>query len=372
MVARVLLLGGYGNFGGTLARSLAPDPHLRLLVAGRSRAKAERFIAGLDSANSPEAIALDLDGADVAAALVAAAPDIVIHTVGPFQGQTYRVAEAAIAARAHYLDLADARAFVTGIAALDGAARAAGVAVLSGASSVPCLSAAMIDHHRAGFAQLDSIDFGISAAQQTNRGLATASGILTYVGKPFRMLDAGRWRMVHGWQRLRRVRYPELGGRWFGDCDIPDLDLFPARYPGVHTVRFGAGHEISLLHLATWALSWPVRARLLPPLRRFAEPLLKLAGRFDRLGTARSGMHLFLSGMGHDGARRQVRVFLIARSGHGPHIPCAPAVLLTRRLARGEKVAPGARPCLDLVDLPEYLSALAGLDIEMMVEGGDA
>ena len=46
---------------------------------------------------------------------------------------------ACIAAGAHYLDLADARDFVARIGTLDAAARAAGVAIISGASSVPAL-----------------------------------------------------------------------------------------------------------------------------------------------------------------------------------------------------------------------------------------
>ncbi len=372
MVTRVLLLGGYGNFGGTIARSLAPDPAMKLLVAGRSRSKAERFSAGLGAANAPEHLAIDLDANDLADRVARARPDIVIHTVGPFQDQDYRVAHAAIGAGAHYLDLADARAFVTGIGALDEEARRAGRLVLSGASSVPCLSAAIVDHYRPRFEHLDSIDFGISAAQQTNRGLATASGILTYVGKPFRMLLGGRWTIVHGWQHLRRVRYPELGTRWFGDCDIPDLDLMPERYPDVGTVRFGAGHEVALLHFGTWALSWPVRARLLPPLRRVAGPLLAFAKLLDPLGSGRSGMHMVLRGRGHEGEPKIVRFFLVARSAHGPNIPCAPAILLARRLAGGEQFQPGARPCLDLIGLREYLAALEGLDIDVIVEGDDA
>ena len=59
--------------------------------------------------------------------------------VGPYQGQDYRLARPASPRGVHYVDLADARAFVTGIAALDEAARRAGVLVVSGASRCrPC------------------------------------------------------------------------------------------------------------------------------------------------------------------------------------------------------------------------------------------
>ena len=81
---------------------------------------------------------------------------------------------------------------------------------------------------------------------------------------------------------------------------------------------------------------------------------------------------MFLSGEGADGRERLIRFFLIARSGDGAAIPCAPAILLARRLARGEFAAPGARPCLGLIDLESYLGALEGLAIATVVEGDDA
>ena len=368
MVARVLVIGGYGNFGGYIARSLAADPAIRVVVAGRSAEKAARFAAALDAVHPAEGRAIDIAG-DLRRALDRIAPDIVIHPPGPFQRQGYAVAEACVSRRCHYLDLADARAFVCGISALDAAARDAGVLVVSGASSVPCLTAAVIDEYAGDFAELRAVDYGISAAQQTNRGLATISAVLGYVGSPFEMLRDGRMTRVFGWQDSHSEIYPELDRRWFGNCDIPDLTLFPARYPTLGSMRFGAGHEIAVLHFGTWLLGWLVRLRLLPRLDRFARPLLALARLFDRFGSSRSGFHMFLRGAGEGGARKTVRFFLVARSGHGPYIPCMPAILLARKLARGEIDRRGATPCLDLIDLPAYLAALEGLDITVHVEG---
>lgn len=362
---RVLVIGGYGNFGSYIARSLAPEPGIQLLIGGRSQDKAARFVAELDAANPAEPCAVDIEG-DIASQIAALRPGLVIHTTGPFQQQGYQVAEAAIAAGAHYCDLADARAFVAGIGVLDPVALAAGVAVIAGASSVPCLTAAVIDRYLPDFARLTAVRYGISAAQQTSRGLATTTAILSYVGKPFAAWRRGRAYRVHGWQHLHGVRYPTLGLRLFGECDIPDLTLFPVRYPTLEELRFSAGHEILLLHLGTWGLSWLVRLGLIRHLGAHAETLLRLAFRFDRFGSSRSGMHMILTGIGQDGRPLTRRFFLIARSGHGPYIPCMPAILIARRLAGGEAIAPGARPCLDLIGLDEYLGALAGLDIEVI------
>ena len=362
MVSRVLIIGGYGNFGSYIARSLDGDPHIRLVIGGRSLDKARAFVAGL--ANAEPAV-IDIDG-DLRAALAAIAPDIVIHTTGPFQHQDHRVARACVAQGSHYIDLADARQFVATIGTLDSAARERNVLVVSGASSVPCLTAAIVDHYRPRFARLDAIDYGISAAQQTNRGLATMRAVLSYVGRPFMTWRNGRPERVFGWQDQHSEVYPELGRRWFGNCDIPDLELFPSRYPELRSIRFGAGHELGLLQLGTWLLSWPVRWGLLPPLDRFAPALMPIAFLLDRLGSSRSGFHMYLTGTGHDGAPQTIRFFLIARSGHGPYIPCMPAILLARKLARGAIARRGATPCLDLIGLDEYLADLAHFDINVI------
>lgn len=370
MVMRVLIIGGYGNFGSYIAKSLADDPAIQLLIGGRSKEGASRFIAGLATANPAEPHTIDIDG-DIGAAFRRIDPHVVIHTTGPFQSQDHRVARACIDHGCHYLDLADARDFVATIDALDAAAKAKGVLVISGASSVPCLTAAVIDHYLPGFATLDSIDYGISAAQQTNRGLATTSAILSYVGKEFQTIRDGKRHQVIGWQDTHSEHYPELGRRWFGNCDIPDLAIFPARYPQLKSMRFSAGHELAILHAGTWLLSWAVRLGFIRSLAPHAERLLRLAFLFDWMGTSRSGFHMFLKGIGHDGAVRMSRLFIIARSGHGPYIPCMPAILLTRKLARGKLDRSGAMPCVDLIGLDEYLGALKGLDISVIADPVD-
>lgn len=362
---RILILGGYGNFGSCIARALAPDPGVQLLISGRSRERAAALAASLDAANPAEVRSADI-ASGLEACLRECTPDMVIHTVGPFQGQSYAVAQACIRRGCHYLDLADARAFVAGIGVLDGAARQAGVLVVSGASSVPCLTAAIVDEALPRFGSIEEVDYGISAAQQTNRGLATASSVLSYIGRPFTTLRDGGMRTAYGWQDLRAEHYPELGLRLFGNCDIPDLELFPKRYPGLRTIRFGAGHEIKLLHLAAWLLSWGVRLRLLPRLEFHSERLLKLSFLFDPLGSDRSGFHMYLRGSDQDGGQRTERFIIIARRGHGPFIPCMPAIILAKRLARGELTERGARPCLDLISLGEFLSALEPLDISIV------
>lgn len=365
---RVLIIGGYGNFGSYIARSLAEDPNISLLIGGRSKERADAFTATLGAVNPAVGCSIDITS-DLDLCLRELRPDVVVHTTGPFQTQGYEVARAAIGVGAHYLDLADARQFVARIGELDQEACQAGVSVIAGASSVPCLTAAFIDRYRPRFKHLESAVYGIAAAQATNRGLGTAAAILSYVGKPFTILSRGKRRRVFGWQGIHAIRYPELGVRLFGYCDIPDLELFSERYHELSELRFVAGHEVKLLHLGTWLLSWAVRLGVVQSLLPYAGRLLKLSFLLDALGSDKSGFHMFLQGEGKDGRPETIRIFMVARQVHGPNIPCIPAILLARRIAAGEVLPIGARPCLDLVDLPSIMDAIAHLDIDTVVTG---
>ena len=57
-----------------------------------------------------------------------------------------------------------------------------------------------------------------------------------------------------------------------------------------------------------------------------------------------------------DAAGTGVRIawHLTADHDHGPEIPCMPAILLARRLAEADPIAPGAYACLGLLRLGEF------------------
>ena len=286
-------------------------------------------------------------------------PTLLINASGPYQSQDYRLARACIAAGVHYVDLADARGFVAGIGALDEEAKRAGVLVVSGASTVPALSAAVIDAHVPQFAQLRSASIVISP----DPGLATTQSILSTLGRPFAVPVEGRQAAVHGWQHLRRRHIPGLGGRWLGACDTPDLDLLPQRYPGLRTVEVFAALEVGAFHLALWGLSGLVRVGLLRRPERLAAPLLALKRALRFLGSDVGGMAVTLEGEDQGGERKRVAWRLIARRGHGPFIPAMPSVILAKRLLAGTLTVRGAMPCLGLFTLDEFLAEVADLDI---------
>jgi hypothetical protein len=304
--------------------------------------------------------------AELGTRLASINPCLVINTCGPFQSSDYKVAVACIDHGVHYIDLADARDFVTGITALDAVAKRSAVAVITGASTVPALSSAVLDHFKSEFASYSSLKFGISPGQKAERGLATTQGILSYVGKRFRRFSSPR-KWAYGWQDLYRQKYPELGKRWMANCEIPDLDLLPQHY-GLQSIQFSAGLELGVEHLGLWVMSWFVRAGLPIGLNRLAAPLLSISNLLDVFGSAHGGMHMQIDGMGHDGKARQRTWFIVARDGYGPHIPTIPAIVLAKRAARGEELPQGAHACIGLISLTEYLDELKPYPVRTYAE----
>lgn len=362
----MLVLGGYGFFGSRIARSLVGDRRIELWLAGRDRNKVEDAARSL-GLHPVRAVCVDAHGSDLSAELRKRDIGLVIHTAGPFQGQTYDVARSAIVAGCHYIDLADGRGFVNGIGALDADARARAVTVVSGASSVPCLSGAVVDRYLPRFNELKAIRIGIASGARSP-GLATVRGIFGYLGKPFTRLEHGQWVITHGWMDLRKHRFPApLGSRWFGSCDVPDLDLFPRRYPSVTTVTFHAGFASVLGHLAVWTIAGAVRAGLIRSGASFASPLNRLSRILEPIVSDKGGMFVTLEGIGRDGAPLDLTWSLLAARNHGPQIPCAAATALARKLAGGARLPAGAMPCVGLLSVEEYLDPLRDLDVREVV-----
>jgi hypothetical protein len=360
----VLVLGGYGAFGGRAAERLARTAGIEVIVAGQRADAAEAHAARLAAGARAEVRGIGLDAAALSAAeLRALRPTVLINATGPYQGQDYRLARACIAAGVHYVDLADARTFVAGISGLDAEARAVGVLVASGASTVPAVSAAVVDAYAPQLASLDRVDVVIAPANSFDPGLATTRSILGTLGRPLGGPGKAAGGPRHGWQGLERRRLPGLGARFQGLCETPELDVLPQRYPGLRDVRVYAALEVGAFHLGLWGLSWLVRGGLVRRPERLARPLLALKRRLAFLGSDRGGMVVTMEGRDAAGGCRRIVWHLVAGSGHGPYIPPTPAVILARRLIDGTLAARGAMPCVGLLTLEELLAELADLDI---------
>ncbi|HWA88622.1 MAG TPA: DUF4166 domain-containing protein [Rhizomicrobium sp.] len=337
---RVLIIGGYGTFGGRLADLLALETRLRLLIAGRSRDKADAFCQG--RANC-EATVFDRDG-DLDARLAAAAPDVVVDASGPFQTYGYSVVEACLRCGVHYLDLADATDFVAGIARYDDAARAKSLTVISGASTFPALTSAAI---RKLGGPVTRVTAGIAPSPYVDVGPNVIRVIAGYAGKKiggdYALMSARRVVIAPpGHIPLRPTR--------FSLVDVPDRVLLPRLYPALQSVWMGAGPKPALWHHALSWLAWLVRLRLLPSLSFLAPLMVWVINRF-RWGEHRGGLFVEVDGRTWS---------MIAEGNEGAAIPSIAAYAILTKWLDGRPPAPGARPCTEDLEVEDYERVFAG------------
>lgn len=350
---RILLIGASGVFGSRLAERLALEPGIALTLAGRRRDPIEAVRKRIGGG------ALRLLDRDWIEARDLAGYDLVIDAAGPFQQSSPRLIEAAIEAKVDYLDLADGRDWVVGFGErFDARAREAGVALVTGASSIPALSHAVLDELVAGWGQVDAIRIGIYPGNRAPRGLSVVEAILSYTGKPVRVWRDGGWREDMGWGRLHRVDAGPAGRRWASVCETPEQDLLVSRYRPARSAEFFAGMELSLLHLGLWTLGLPVRWGWIGSLRPHAALMLRVAQWLLPFGSDRGAM-LVEATSGEE--RRTWR--LDADADRGPYVPVLAALAMIRRWRDGRRPEAGAGACSGMLSLGEFAGDFAALGI---------
>ncbi|MGD0866815.1 MAG: DUF4166 domain-containing protein [Rhizomicrobium sp.] len=363
----VLVIGGYGTFGGRLVELLEGEPRLTLIVAGRSAAKAAAFCKSRAHAKAtlvPSAFDRDRDSD---AQLTALRPDIVVDASGPFQAygeRPYRVIEACIAGGIDHLDLADGSDFVAGVRAFDASARAAGRYILSGVSTCPVLTAAVTRRLSREMVRVESIRAGISPSPYSPVGENVVRAIAAYAGRRIALRRNGE--SGTGYPFTEQMRFTiappgrvPLRSTLFSLVDVPDLRALPELWPEADSFWVGAGPVSAALHRLLIGLAWLVRLGLLPSVSPFAT-LMHFVRSHLRWGEHRGGMFVEVAGANADGAQIRRSWHLLAEGDDGPFIPAMAVAALVRRALDGRTPVPGARAAVRELELEDYEHLFSG------------
>jgi Saccharopine dehydrogenase NADP binding domain len=366
-ISRVLILGASGQFGSRLCRRLVQVHGLHLFLGGRDRQKLEATSRQLLAAKlgaKIDILAGKINGSGLLDLLRSRRVNLVVHLAGPFQGQDYAIARACLQAGVPYIDMADGREFVAKFSSLDSTAQSKGIPLITGASTVPGLSSAIIDGVIGHFSQLQTIDYGICAGVKSGLGLATLKAVLSYCGKPYRVLKDGRFVTIFGLGSPRHHDFPTpVSRRYVVDCDIPDHDLFPASYTALRQIDFGSCIDVPGLPRLLSLMSACVRKGWIEDwnfLSAIIQPCLK-AVKF--VGSPHSGFFMRLEGQDRRGNPKKMLFEIVARDGSGLEIPVTPVILLIKKMLRGDSLPAGAYPCMGLFSLAEFQQELSSYPI---------
>ncbi|MEH6348242.1 MAG: saccharopine dehydrogenase NADP-binding domain-containing protein [Bermanella sp.] len=366
---KILVLGGYGNFGKRIVEDLSSIKDLTIIIAGRNLKKAQDLANSLMGSAEAQLIALsmDINSETLDRQLCNLSPFLVIHTSGPFQGQNHRVPLACIQAGSHYIDLADDSSFVCGIEKLNLRAEENKLLVVSGASSVPGLSSAVLDHYKKEFTRIDSIDIAIAPGNKAERGEATVRGVLSYIGKPFPSFNKGIDTHSYGWMNIRRLNFGGIiGKRWLANVDVPDLSIYPTRYNVQDSVTFQAGLELPALHISMYIMAWLSKLNLFKSWHKLTKPIVLMSNLLSIFGTDKGAMRISIIGKDNEG-KKTATWTLFADNGVGPYIPTISAIIIARKLIANEIKMVGATPCLGIYQLYEFVPYIKKFELTTQV-----
>ena len=132
---KVLVIGGCGRIGSSVAQDIANHTDAEVIVTGRNpniTVKSPLKFLSLDLADKP---ALKEAITDV---------DLVVHCAGPFHHRDGRVLENCIDLGVNYLDVSDHRSFYERVIKYQDKARASGVTAILNTGIFPGISNSMV------------------------------------------------------------------------------------------------------------------------------------------------------------------------------------------------------------------------------------
>lgn len=354
---RILILGGYGVFGGRLAELLSDLSGIELIICGRNLSRAEAFCAQYPG--RPNMLARALDRRAIAEGLRRFTPDLVVDASGPFQdygADRYQVVEACIASGTDYVDFADAADFVFGVSQYDAAAKAAGVFILSGVSSFPALTAAVL-REMAKTMDIHRVEGGIAPSPFAGIGLNVMRAVIGYAGAPVKLRRGGREAYGTGLAESMRFtvavpgRLP-LRNIHFSLVDVPDLRVIPPKHEAMTDIWMGAGPVPEILHRILNLLAKARATFHLPSFLPFSRLFYTILN-WMRFGEHRGGMFIRARGVAA-GVVVERSWHLLAEGDDGPYIPSMSIEAIIRKLLAGNRPDVGARSAVEALTLADY------------------
>jgi saccharopine dehydrogenase-like NADP-dependent oxidoreductase len=332
----VVIYGGTGFFGGLLVRDLLDNTNARIIMVGRNHPRQgainSRLTFTCSDMNDPSAVESALAGAFV-----------VVHCAGPYQSLPLNPLRGAINSRVHYVDLAEDREFVRHVQEYDEPARHADIAVMTGLSVVPGLSALLAQALTRNFDKLHSVRTFVAPGTRGSRGSGTVHTLLAAAGRPMRVWRDGRNVLLQGWSEPEWIEYPPPVG-WrleYLPMETADAELLP-RYFKVESAEFKAGSDFATLNRLLAVGAWLHAHTGFPPLERLSNAMRHALLILGRFGTDRGGVVVEVTGT-RNGMPIQQQIAVVAEQ-HGERIPAIPAAIAVAELLQGKITDRGVIP----------------------------
>jgi hypothetical protein len=209
------------------------------------------------------------------------------------------------------------------------------VFALSGVSSFPVLTAAVVRRLARDLPEVETIRGGIAPSPFAGVGENVIRAIGSYAGQPVVLRRDGQTRPAIPSPTTcdipsRRAAKCRWKNTLFSLVDVPDLRALAGLWPEAKTIWMGAGPVPEILHRFLAVLARLVKWKLIPSLSPLA-PLMHWVMNHIRWGEHRGGMFVEVAGIDQHGRPAKRSWHLLAEGSDGPLIPAMAVEALVRK-----------------------------------------
>lgn len=252
MSDRILILGGQGRIGGSVALDLLAHTPAQITITGRSLRA-----GGMMDTLGDRVQFLPLDLSDrVALDRAIAETDLVIHCAGPFGYRDGRVLESCIQQKVHYLDVADNPPFVMKALTRCQAATDAGITAVVSTGVFPGMSNSMARQVIEQLDEAETLQLSYIVAGSGGAGITVMRTTFIELQHPFQAWIDGQWQSVRPYTQREVVNFPKPYGRcgvyWFNTSEATTL---PGSFPQLKTVVTKFGSTPDYYSRLTWSMA---------------------------------------------------------------------------------------------------------------------
>jgi saccharopine dehydrogenase-like NADP-dependent oxidoreductase len=284
MLQRVLILGGTGRIGSSVARDLLSHTEAMITVTGR-RKKPDNLPAPLGF------LALDLEDRQGLRTAIKK-HDLVIHCAGPFHYRDGRVLEMCLEERVNYLDVSDHRSFYQKVIPWHERARTAGITAILNTGVFPGISNSMV---RQGVEALDETEtIHLSYVVSGSGGAGTTVMRTTFLGlkTPFDVWQDGQWQRKLPYTEREVIEFPPPYGKsgvyWF---DVPETYTFAESFAVKNVItKFGSipdfYNHLTWITAHIFPQAWVTSSAGIEFFSQVSYAMTKVTDRFSGIGVA--------------------------------------------------------------------------------------
>jgi saccharopine dehydrogenase-like NADP-dependent oxidoreductase len=283
MTKKILVIGGCGRIGNSVAQDLATYTKGEVIVTSRSPHKI---------VNSPlKFLVLDLDRQDSFKKAIADV-DLVVHCAGPFHHRDGRVLKHCIKEKVNYLDVSDHRSFYEKVIPWQEEAISSGITAVLNTGIFPGISNSMVKQGVEQFDRPQKIHLSYIVAGSGGAGVTVMRTTFLGLKKPFTAWINGKWQQVLPYTEREVIEFPQPYGKtgvyWF---DMPETYTFADSFP-VETVITKFGSIPDWYNYLTWITAhifpdtWVTSPQGIEFFARVSYNMTQVTDRFSGIGVA--------------------------------------------------------------------------------------